>query len=178
MTEKNKFIEQIVALPKKISDYIDKENEEYKNYAIREQYYLSGYLRDPPKDNQQIWERTSDDGDFQLREKLKWNPEIQLWQAIDRSWIQTTPNPQFDSEKSGFIANIKTRYYIWREKQLQKGLLERQNFFAPPKDKYTYRSKNWPKDGDYCRDYVWNKDRNNWDEIGRRRIIVEQGCTH
>lgn len=175
MTERKNFINQVITLPKQAIDYVVSE---YKKYQAEEEYFRTGYLRDPPKDNQFSKERIIRDGDFQLSESFNWNSDSKLWQVTDRKWVQITPDPIIEN-KTGFIAGIVTRCQLNEQKILRQGLIDRQAFFAPPKpNEATQKSESYSEDNEifYC--YTWNQERNIWDETGRYIVIRERGIMH
>jgi len=159
---------------KKIGDAIAKD---FREKQEADEYFMAGYLYDPPKNGQESRQRNTNDGDFMLREKFCWNQDIKIWQVTNREWEQTTPFPE-KNEKGGIIAGIITRYNNWQEKQLIRGYTERQQFFSPPKEgELETKSKSWQGCNEFGYNYVWNRERNIWDEVGRYRIVTEGGGT-
>lgn len=168
MTERKNFIKQI-------GNYFAEEN---KKYQEQEKYFCSGYLSDPPKDGQFLKQRFIQDGNYQLQEDKRWNPESNIWQTINREWTQTVPDPIVEN-KSGLIAGIITRCRLTRQQNLQQGFIDRKAFFAPPKDnEATQKSKCYGEDNEIFYKYAWNQERNIWDETGRYIVIRERGMMH
>lgn len=168
MTEKTNII-------KKIGESIAKDIREAQEAS---RYFRIGYLFDPPTDGQESRQRSTDDGDFILREKFCWNQDIKIWQVTNREWEQITPFPT-ETDKTGIIGDIVTRYNNWQEKKLVNGFINRQKFFAPPKaGEPISKSRSWQGCREFGYEYSWNQDRNMWDEVGRYRIATEGGTMH
>jgi hypothetical protein len=173
--ERKKIIDQVIGLPRQFGNYVARE---IKNYQDEKEYFRFGYLRDPPKDGKTEKLRTISDGPFELREQFQWNQEASLWQVTSREWIQTTPDPVVEN-KPGFIAGIKTRCRQNEIKNLRLGLAQRQAFFAPPQGKEsTSKSECYSEDNEVFYRYLWNPERNIWDEVGKYIVIRERGQMH
>jgi len=160
---------------KKIGNAIAKD---FRDAQQANKYFVIGYLYDQPTDSQEFRQRNTNDGDFTLREEFRWNRDIKMWQVTNRDWEQITPFPK-ETDKTGIIGDIVTRYNNWQEKQLVNGFIDRQKFFAPPKaGEPISKTKSWQGCRDFGYKYNWNQDRNMWDEVGRYRIRTEGGTQH